>query len=104
MGLWRKLLAEADRLTPDLYRELYRLLVWELAKPEGPWSRARKQQVRWVAVYMGIDRGLKRAAACEDAVTQLANTPARCDREMMKKDFNAMQRNLRSRRSGNLST
>jgi hypothetical protein len=98
MCLWRELLAEHDRLTPDLYQGLYRLLVWELRKPEGPWSRERKQATRWVAVYMSIDRGLKPKAAFDFAVTWLADTPARCGREMMRQDFFAMQRKLGRRR------
>ena len=95
--LWYKLSAEADRLAPDLYWELNQLLLWEMAKPKEPWPREAKRGARWAAVCLGIKRGLKREAAYDFAVTLLADMPARCGRNMMKKDFDAMQRKIRWR-------
>jgi len=93
--LWHDLAAEADRLTPDLYRGLNRLLLWEMAKPEGPWTRDMKMGARWAAVWLGIERGKQRSGAALDfAVTRLRDTPARCGREMARKDFNAMERKI----------
>jgi hypothetical protein len=93
--LWRKLAAEADRLTPDLWRELNQLLLWEMEKPMGPWPREMKMAARWAAVREGIKPGVKREEAYDFAVTKLADTPARCGRHMAKKDFDAMQRKIR---------
>jgi hypothetical protein len=93
--LWHKLAAARDRLTPDLWRELNQLLLWEMAKPEGPWTREMKMAARWAAVCEGIKPGVKREEAYDFAVTRLADTPARCRRDMAKKDFDAMQRKIR---------
>jgi hypothetical protein len=62
-------------------------------------TRASNMIERWLAVCDAVARGKSRSdgAAYEDAVEQLAGSPAACGSDMMKTDYDAVRRALRNR-------
>ena len=88
--LRERLSAYADKLPPDLYDALQDLIAQAQADISG--TRACNMYERWHAVCESIAQGKTRDEAFEDAAIQLAGTPAACGPDMMKKDFDAVQR------------
>lgn len=93
---------ELDHLC-DLFQQLLERLdgqsprLW-LADPatEGllafPWSRKFVRRARWLYVRTALERGMVPKAAYDYAVTMLKGTPAQCGPDMMRKDYEALQK------------
>jgi hypothetical protein len=93
--LRERLSAHADKLPPDLYDELQELI--EQAQADAVSERACIMHERWRAVCESIEQGNSQEVAFDDAAARLADTPAACGPDMMKKDFDAVQRARRGR-------
>ena len=93
--LRERLSAYADKLPPDLYDELQKLI--SQAQADAAWMRESIRYARWLAVCNEIAKGKTRETAYEDAATQLVGTPAVCGPDMVKKDFDAVQKARRGR-------
>ena len=59
--------------------------------------RACIMHERWRAARDEIAQGKTRETAFEDAATRLVGTPAMCGHDMVKKDFDAVQKARRGR-------
>jgi len=96
--LWHKLEGLADELPPELLerrRELFdrlRKLIWWAI--ERPLRRLEIRCVRAQFVSDGINQGMKREAAYDFAAMMLKGTVFECGRDMMKKAYNAVEREI----------
>jgi hypothetical protein len=94
--LRERLGVHGDKLPPDLYDELQKLI--SQVQANAAWWRECVMHARWLAVWDEIAQGKTRDPdAYEDAAARLADTPAKCGPDMMKKDFLAVQRARRDR-------
>jgi hypothetical protein len=75
---------ELDHLC-DLFQQLLGLLAF-------PWSRKFVRRARWLYVRTALERGMVPKAAYDYAVTMLKGTPAQCGPDMMRKDYEALQK------------
>jgi hypothetical protein len=96
--LWERLAALADELPPellerrrDLLNGLGKLIWW--AK-ERPLSRREIRNVRAQFVCDGRRQGMKREAAYDLAAILLEGTDFECGRDMMKKAYDAAEREI----------
>jgi hypothetical protein len=76
-------------LPPGLFARLEKLISWVA---DRPWSREEIRYWRWHFVHAGRERRMKREAAYHHAVMMLKDTPAECGRDMVKKDYDAVER------------
>ena len=94
---WRYDLTDAPlkELPPDFpLDQLREVIWWQLLQARGPWTRERIKRARWgVVSYIRRD-GMKREAAYDHAAMLLQGTPAECGRDMMKKDYDAVEREI----------
>jgi hypothetical protein len=93
--LRERLSVHADKLPPDLYDELQKLI--SRAQDDVSGMRACIMHERWRAARDEIAQGKTRETAFEDAATRLVGTPAVCGPDMVKKDFDAVQKARRGR-------
>jgi hypothetical protein len=93
--LRERLSAHVDKLPPDLYDALQKLIL--RVQADVVWVRECIMHERWRAVRASVAQGKTRDEAFEDAAIQLADTPAACGSDMMKKDFLAVERARRGR-------
>jgi hypothetical protein len=93
--LRERLSAHVDKLPPDLYDDLQKLI--SQVQESVAWVRECIMYERWRAVCESIEQGNTREKAYEDAATRLAGTPAACGPDMMKKDFDTVQKARRDR-------
>lgn len=59
-----------------------------------PWSRKLIRRARWFYVRQAIDRGMVPKSAYHYAANLLKGTPAECSPDMMKKDYNAVEKTI----------
>ena len=93
--LRERLSVHADKLPPDLYDELQKLI--SQAQADAARMRESIMHKRWRAARDEIAKEKTRETAYEDAATQLVGTPAVCGPDMVKKDFDAVQKARRGR-------
>ena len=96
--LWEKLEALAEELPPELLERrrdlldgLRKLIWWAIERPLS------RREIRWVRAQFvrdGIDQGMKREAAYDFAAILLEDTVFECGRDMMKKAYNAVEREI----------
>jgi hypothetical protein len=74
----------------ELFVQLEQLIVWQ--RIQRPWTRQRIKLMRWASVREGRDLGLSWGLAYEHAARTLDRTPAQAGPDMMKKEYDEVQR------------
>ena len=82
--------AHPEAMPPELWWKLNQLICWTTM--QYPWSREHIRFVRWWFVRQGIRCTGPLKRAYEYAEDALKGSPARAGIEMMKKDYEAVQK------------
>jgi hypothetical protein len=88
-GLAEELPPELLERRRDLFDRLKKMIWWAI---ERPLSRREIRSMRAQFVRDGINQGLKREAAYDLAAMELEGTVFECGRDMMKKAYDAVER------------